>query len=109
MRRIFVALLAVTILLIYPSSRLIAGTPTPISRPYIVTPQDGTTLLPGIGNPARTEGGGDDEDSGDADDLAGAKGHSKFTGSSIGDPGSGFEARLAVKIWWMYMFIHKVF
>lgn len=109
MRRLLVVLIAVTVLLLFSSSYLIAGSPTSISRPYIVTPKDATTLLPGIGNPAKVEGGGEDEDRGDADDLAGAKGKSTFTGSSIGDPHSKFEARLAARFWWMYMFVHRVF
>jgi hypothetical protein len=109
MRRIFVAVLAVTLLLVCPSSKLFAGTPSSIDRPHIIAPRDGTTHLPGIGDFTRTDGGGEDEDTGDADDLAGAKGHMKFTGLSVGDPGSSFEVRMAARIWWMFVFIHMGF
>jgi len=108
MKKVLLAVLAISAILIYPSSYLVAGSPATHDVPYVITPHNHDSSLPGsnIGD-SSDDGGG--EDKGDADDLAGLKRDTKIKGSSSFEPDVPYGARFAVKIWWMYFFIHKVF
>jgi hypothetical protein len=108
MKRVLLAVLAVTVLLLYPSSYLIAGSPASYERPNIMTPKDNATVWP-VWDPPGILGSDDDEDDkGDADDLAGLKDHTKLKTADFFEPGNGLNALAAVKIYWMYFFIHVI-
>ena len=95
---IFIAVLAV--MLVYPSADLLAKSPSSTDTPtkHIVPPQD-YPIDPGI----IVYGGGDDEDSGDADDINGLQDRDTMKGQSLNMSEIG-TARLLMKIWWMYLF-----
>jgi hypothetical protein len=101
---IFIAVLAVA--LVYPSTNLLAKSPSKDSPTKSILPPKGDIPMP----PWITddEGPGDDEDPGDADDLAGnrdGKSKNKLTGSSDAGLPSLNEARFIVRIWWMLFMV----
>lgn len=108
MKRILFALLAVTILLLYPSSNLIAGSPASLDRPNIIAAKDNTPTGPVWDYPGPAGSDDDDGDKGDADDLAGLKDNTKLFGVNGFGPSAGFDAYLALKAYWMYFYIHML-
>jgi hypothetical protein len=91
---LFAAVMA--LVLVYPASTLFAAPPAlqDIPTPQIITPQVGAD------QPAFTG----DEESGDADDIAGYKERKdKPTGTS-GGFGGGIQIRLAYEFWRIYFF-----
>ncbi|MHC4324210.1 MAG: hypothetical protein ACYSUX_08045 [Planctomycetota bacterium] len=104
-RAIYILIVVLAAMLVYPSADLLAKSPKSTDTPtkQIIPPRD-NPVIPGI----IVDNDGDDEDSGDADDIAGLPGRDKMKGpenSSGNDLGT---ARLLVKIWWMYFF-HRIF
>lgn len=108
MKRILLAVLAVTILLLYPSSNLLAGSPASDERPNIITPKDNTTTVPIWNSFGPTGSDGDEDGKGDADDLAGLKDRTKLFGVNVFGSDTGVDAIVATKAFWMYFFIHML-
>jgi hypothetical protein len=88
------------LLLVYPSADLLAKSPAVSDSPsiQIISPRGGMPLpkdMIGYSD-------GEDDDSGDADDLAGYRSKYRYIGNAPGqDIG---RARLVLKIWWMFGF-----
>ena len=108
MKRILLAVLAVTMLLLYPSSNLIAGSPASNDRPNVMTPKDYTPGWPIWDSSGPAGNDGDDDDKGDADDLAGLKDNTRLFGVSNFGPDTNFDALVAIKAYWMYFYIHML-
>jgi len=91
---LFAALMAMV--LVYPASTLIAAPPAlqDIPTPQIITPQAG------VDEPAYTG----DEDSGDADSIAGYKERKDKPVGVADGLGDGIQVRLAVEFWRIYFF-----
>lgn len=108
--------LILTILLLYPSTYLFAGTHKELSQPQILLPLDQNVSRPFHGTDDEGGGGGAGDDGGngskgDADDLAGIlRGISIRTG---GNEMFRFDRNVrgipVVRLWWVYFFIHKLF
>jgi hypothetical protein len=101
---IFITVLAVA--LVYPSTNLLAKSPTNDSPTRSILPPKGDFPIP----PWITDddGAGDAGDPGDADDLAGnrdGKAKEKLNGSSDAGLPSLNEARFIVKIWWLFFMV----
>jgi hypothetical protein len=99
---IFIAVLAV--MLVYPSTNLLAKSPPKDAPTKSILPPTGDVPLP----PWITDDDdpGDGEEPGDADDLAGNRGNkSKLNGSSGADLQSLDKARFIAKIWWLYFMV----
>jgi hypothetical protein len=103
-RAIHILIVLIAVMLVYPSVDLLAKSPSSTDSPtkYIVPPQNYPVDPPFI-----VFGNGDDEDSGDADDIAGLKDRDKLKGYEQTNTEIG-TARLLVKIGWMYFF-HRIF
>jgi len=90
---LFAAIMAMV--LVYPASTLVAAPPTlqDIPTPQIITPQAG------VDEPAYTG----DEESGDADSIAGYK-ERKDKPVGVGGLDGGIQIRLAYEFWRIYFF-----
>ncbi len=105
-RALVIIITALAVLLVYPSTDLLAKSPKTSDTPSV-------SIIPSYFGqpqpPGQTGGTGDDDDDGDpgdADDLSGIKG--KNTGQSMSDAFDFEKARLVVKVWWMFFF-HRLF
>jgi hypothetical protein len=109
MKRLIPAVLAIAIVLLYPSSYSIAGSPAANRLPNVISSYDQYASVPGSGFINYTSGNGGGGDSGDADDLAGSKRNYTVVSNTEAGEFSVIQARIAVKIWWIYFFTHKIF
>jgi hypothetical protein len=106
MKRATVIIIAImAIVLVYPSTNLLAKSPPKDAPTKSILPPTGDVPLP----PWITddEDPGDGEEPGDADDLAGNRGkdRSKLNGSSGAGLPSLEQARFIAKIWWMFLMV----
>lgn len=106
MRRVLMVIAAITALIIlYPSTHLVAGSPASTNQIHIMTPQDHNATTTDPGNWLFT---GEDDDNGgnskgDTDDLAGFKYGTGTEGYGAFFGGKAHKIKLAVKIWWIYL------
>ena len=103
-RALYVLFALIAVMLVYPSVDLLAKSPSSTDSPtkQILPPQN-YPIDPVI----IVYGDGDDEDSGDADDINGIQDRDKLKGEYLNKSELG-TARLLVKIGWMYFF-HRIF
>ncbi|NIM18953.1 MAG: hypothetical protein GTO51_01050 [Candidatus Latescibacteria bacterium] len=103
-RALFVYLAVLAVLLVYPSTDLLAKSPKSSDYPTIIIVPP-TIYAPGPNDYWGTGGEDDGGDPGDADDLAGTRGGKPVDRNFL--PGFG-DARIVLKVWWLYFF-HRIF
>ena len=104
MKRAIIILIAVmAVMLVYPSTNLLAKSPPKDAPIKSILPPTGDIPLPPWITDDDDPGG---EEPGDADDLAGNRGDkSKLSGSSGADLPSLEKARFIARIWWLYFMV----
>ena len=103
MKRAIIIIIAVmAVMLVYPSTDLLAKSPPKDAPIKTILPPTGDVPLP----PWITDDDPGGDEPGDADDLAGNRNDkSKISGSSGADLQSLEKARFIAKIWWLYFMV----
>jgi hypothetical protein len=99
-RVVLVLVAALLVLLVYPSTH-------PLAASSRSGGSDGPTIvvLPHSDIPPIDMSGDDDDEDGDADDIAGTRGSKSNPGTgSIYDPGTRTQFMLMYKMWWNFLF-----
>jgi len=110
MRKTLMVITAITsLLVIYPSAYLLAGSPSSTNQIHIITSHDQNGNTPGSGILGNTSDNGGGDSKGDADDLGGLKYGDPLKRAGRANYETPYGVSFTLRAWLLYFLVNGLF